>query len=170
MENITNSITSRGSNDNSSPRALQLPGPIEVDSPACAIRFVFRCLQLGPVVDEVYERLGHDSSSRHVFQPVRPKLNSPLSNPVSCFRDLDDISQRSGTDHSDGMALKVLLKLPACHKHSIHQLLPMGISLFRLNKHLTDVLNRPLNRIFLASLLVVHHNGHTDSTCVSSHI
>ena len=65
------------------------------------------------------------------------------------------------------MTLKVMFKLPACHEHPINELLPVWISLFRFNEHLTDVVNRPLNRIFLASLLALYYNGHAESTGVS---
>src|SRR4051812_48510601 len=101
---------------------------------------------------------------------MRPKLNSPLSNPASCFPVLYYIPQRSRADHRDGMTLEILLKLPACHENSIHQLLPMRVPLLGLNKYLTDIVNRPLNLILLSGLLALHHNSHTYSPGVSSHI
>ena len=71
---------------------------------------------------------------------------------------------------SDGMTLKVLLKLLACHEDPTHKLLPVWIPLFGLDKHLTDVVNRPLNRVLLASLFPFHHDGYTDGPAISSHI
>ena len=105
-----------------------------------------------------------------ILQTMGTKLDRPLGNSASRFPVLDDIPQRSRTDHSDGMTQEILLKLPACHEHPINKLLPMWIPFLRLNKHLTDVVNRPLNRMFLASLLALHHNGHTDRTRVSSYV
>ena len=101
---------------------------------------------------------------------MRPKLNGPFGDSSCGLSVLNDIPQGGRTNHSDGMAQEVFLKLPAGHKHPIDKLLPVEIPLLGLNQYLTDVVNRPLNRVLLASLLALHHNSHTDNTCVSSHI
>ena len=101
---------------------------------------------------------------------MRPKLYSPLSHSPCGFSVLDDISKGSRTNHSDGVTLKIVLKLPACHEYTINKLLPMWIPLFGLDEHFTDVINRPLNRIFLTLFLALHHHSHTDGSCVSSYI
>src|SRR3954469_25052506 len=124
-----------------------------MDSPIWVIQLLFRCLQFCPIIDEIDKCLRLDRRSRHVFQFVRPKLYSPLGNPASRFPVLDYISQGSRTDHCDGVSLEVLLKLSACHKNSIHQLLPMRIPLLGLNKYLADIVNQTLNRMLLACLL-----------------
>ena len=111
-----------------------------------------------------------NSSAWHIFEVMRSKFYSPLSNSPCSLSVLDNITERGGTDHSDGMTLKILLKLPACHEYPINELLPMGIPLLGLDKYLTDVVNRPLNRILLAWLLPFHHNGYTDSSAIGSHI
>src|SRR3954470_15528008 len=129
-----------------------------MDSPICVMWLLFRCLQFCPVIDESNKCLRLDCRPRHVFQSVRPKLYSPLSNLASCFPVLDYISQGSRTDHCDGMSLEVLLKLLACHKNSIYQLLPMRIPLLGFNEHLADIVNGTLNQMLLACLLSLHHN------------
>ena len=53
---------------------------------------------------------------------------------------------------------------------AIHKFLLMWISLLGFNEHLTNVVNRPLNRMLLACLLTLHHDGNTDGPRVSSHI
>ena len=42
----------------------------------------------------------------------------------------------------------------------------MWIPLVGFDKHLADIVNRPLNRIFLACLLVFHHNSHANCTSI----
>ena len=101
---------------------------------------------------------------------MRPKLNGPFGDSPCGLSVLNNIPQGGRTNHSDGMAQEVLLKLPAGHKHPIDKFLSMRISLLGLNQYLTDVVNRPLNRVLLASLLAFHHNNHADSMRVSSHI
>src|SRR3954465_12985545 len=137
-----------------------------MDGPICVIRLLFRGLQLCPVIDEIDKCLGLHHLPRHVFQTVWPKLYGPLGNPTCCFTVLDDITQRGRADHCDGMPLEILLQLPACLENSIYQLLPMRISLFRLNKHFADI----INRVLFARLLPLHHYSYTDRTTISSDI
>ena len=47
------------------------------------------------------------------------------------------------------MTQKILLELSASHEHPIYNILPMWIPLLGLNKHLTDLVNRLLNRMLL---------------------
>mgnify|MGYP005812847115 CR=1 FL=1 len=61
-----------------------------------------------------------------------------------------------------------MLELPACHENPTHQLLPMWVPLLGLNKHLADVINRPLNRIFLSGLLALHNNSYTNSRALAA--
>ena len=68
------------------------------------------------------------------------------------------------------MILEVLLKLPTSHEHPINELLLVRIPLLGLNEYLTDVVNRPLNRILLACLFPFHHNIYTDGPTIGSHI
>ena len=101
---------------------------------------------------------------------MRPKLNGPFGDSPCGLSVLNNILQGGRTNHSDGMAQEVLLKLSAGHKHPINKLLPVRISLLGLNQYLTNVITRSLDRVLLASLLAFHHDGHADSTRVSSHI
>ena len=78
--------------------------------------------------------------------------------------------KRGRTDHSDGMTLKIMLKFPARHEHTINKLLPMRMSLLGLNEYFADIINRPLNRMLLTLLLALHHNSHTDGSCVCRHV
>ena len=101
---------------------------------------------------------------------MRPEFYGPLSNSSCGFSVLDDISKGSRTNHSDRVTLEIMLKLPACHEHTINKLLPMWIPLFGLNEYFADIINRPLNRMLLTLFLALHHHSHTDGPCVSSYI
>ena len=58
-------VTFRGSQYDSSPRALLLPGPIKVNSPISVVWLFISSLQLGPIIDEVHECLRFDHYARY---------------------------------------------------------------------------------------------------------
>jgi len=54
------------------------------------------------------------------------------------------------SQNADRMTKEILPQLTTSHEHSINHLPPMWVPLLRFNEHLTDIVNGPLNRIFLA--------------------
>jgi len=85
-------------------------------------------LGVGPLHDEVGQRLGLDVFTRCIGEGLPHELDRPLGDPPSGLSILDDLAQQEGRDRRDRMADKVVLQLASGENHSINELLNLGVS------------------------------------------
>ena len=86
-------------------------------------------LGLGPVDEEIGQRLGLDGGAWLVEDGVGGQLDGPFGHPARCISAAYDFGKQGRADNHDGVLLKVWLELLGGKVHAVAHLLVVGVVL-----------------------------------------
>src|SRR5438132_1025758 len=103
LENIFESLTSRGDEHDASPRAFHHERAVEVHCPVFKLLSDGESLDFYPLSDEIDKCLGLYSLLWLEDQPKRFEFHRPLFDPSSGITIVKDFTNQETCDHRDGM-------------------------------------------------------------------
>jgi hypothetical protein len=104
-----------------------------------------------PLCDEVSKDLALDGVAGLEVELKSSKLCSPLGDIARGVGVVEDGPQGIRGHHHNLVGLEIMAELPGCNQYSIKELMHLGIPGLYLMQDLTDVVDRLLNGLDLAS-------------------
>jgi hypothetical protein len=127
-------------------------------------------LRIRPLSDKIRQDLGLDGLARGIGERLAHQFHGPLGDPARRIGIADDLPQREGGNHRDGVGLEVVAQLAPREDHRVQQLLDLRVAHLGVRQDLADVIDRLLDRQGVPFLRALHYDHSADNLGGRGHV